>query len=112
MSFKYNYIPELYPEEQKMSVDDLMNMRFPEQETSNGSTAHYYDLPKWAKILQDLISYKDMNAQIGTIFSSCYRYGQCSHSDRLREIRKVRFYAKAEEERLLKLPEFLTQQEN
>ena len=69
-------------------------------ETSDGSTARYYDLPEGATILQDLISYRDMNAQIGEIFRKCWRYGQASHSDKLREAKSMRFYANAEVERL------------
>jgi len=70
---------------------------------SDGRTASYYQLPPGARELQDLISFKDMNAQIGECFRSCYRYGEASHSDRLRDIRKIIYYAKAEEERLLSL---------
>ena len=69
-------------------------------DTSDGSTASYYELPKGAKELQDLISHKDMNAQIGEIFRSCYRYGQASHSDQLRDAKKIRFYIDAEIKRL------------
>lgn len=69
---------------------------------SDGSTASYYELPENAKELQHLISYKSMNAQIGEIFREAYRYGQASHCDKLRGIRKIKFYADAEEERLLK----------
>ena len=68
---------------------------------SDGTTAEYYELPKDSTELQHLISYKDMNAQIGEIFRECYRYGQASHCDPLRGVRKILFYAKAEEERLL-----------
>ena len=39
---------------------------------SDGSTASYYELPADAKEVQDLISYKNMNAQIGEIFRACY----------------------------------------
>ena len=68
--------------------------------TSDGSTASYYELPKGAKELQDLISHKNMNAQIGEIFRACYRYGQASHSDQLRDAKKIRFYINAEIKRL------------
>jgi len=68
---------------------------------SDGSTASYYELPAGASELQHLISYKDMNAQVGEIFRACYRYGEVSHSDRLRDIRKMKYYAAAEEERLM-----------
>jgi|TARA_R110000782_G_scaffold202093_1_gene290698 hypothetical protein len=67
---------------------------------SDGSTASYYELPKAAAELQDLISAKNMNAQIGEIFRSCYRYGEVSHSDMLRDAKKMKFYAEAEIKRL------------
>ncbi len=71
--------------------------------TSDGSTASYYELPPDATELQDLISYRDMNAQIGEIFRACYRYGLASHSSRLRDAKKIKFYAEAEIARLEKL---------
>ena len=67
---------------------------------SDGSTASYYELPSDAEQLQDLISYKNMNAQIGEIFRACYRYGEVEHSEMLRDAKKMRFYAEAEIERL------------
>ena len=67
---------------------------------SDGSTASYYELPKVASELQDLISYKNMNAQIGEIFRACYRYGQVAHSPEIRDIKKILFYANAELKRL------------
>lgn len=68
---------------------------------SDGSTASYYELPKASSELQDLISAKNMNAQIGEIFRECYRYGQASHCDELRGINKILFYANAEKKRLV-----------
>lgn len=70
---------------------------------SDGSSADYYVLPPDSKQLQDLISYRDMNAQIGEIFRACYRYGIVSHSDKLRDAKKIKFYAEAEIARLEKL---------
>lgn len=72
-------------------------------EASDGSTASYYELPSGATELQHLISHKDMNSQIGEIFRACYRYGQASHSDKLRDAKKIQFYINAEIERLEKL---------
>ena len=43
------------------------------KEASDGSTANYYELPNSATELQHLISYKNMNAQIGEIVRACYR---------------------------------------
>ena len=69
-------------------------------ETSDGSTASYYELPEGAAELQDLISYRDMNGQVAEIFRACYRYGQASHSDKMRDAKKMQFYANAEVMRL------------
>ena len=70
--------------------------------TSDGVTASYYELPPDAKEIQDLIAYKNMNSQMGEIGRTWYRYGQCSHSDQMREINKIIFYANAEKDRLEK----------
>jgi len=67
---------------------------------SDGSSADYYLLPKNATQLQDLISHRNMNAQIGEIFRACYRYGIASHSDQLRDAKKILFYAHSEVKRL------------
>lgn len=75
------------------------------KETSNGTTARYYELPPGATQLQDLISYRNLNAQDGEIMRATYRKGRASHSDELRDARKVLFYARAEVERLEKLQE-------
>lgn len=69
---------------------------------SDGSTAEYYELPQDATEIQHLISFKNMNGQIAEIFRTSYRYGESSHSDRLREAKKIQFYANAEVERLEK----------
>lgn len=67
---------------------------------SDGSTASYYVLPTGAKELQDLIAYRNMNAQTGEIFRAVYRYGVCPHSPKSRDIKKIIFYAQAELSRL------------
>ena len=69
---------------------------------SDGSTASYYELPKDAEQLQDIISAKNMNSQIGEIFRSCMRYGQVEHSKKLRDAKKIKFYIEAEIKRLEK----------
>ena len=71
--------------------------------TSDGSTAKYYELPEDATQLQHLISHKDMNGQMAEMFRTIYRYGEASHSDKLREAKKLKYYATAEIERLEKL---------
>jgi hypothetical protein len=44
-----------------------------------------------------------MNAQIGEIFRACYRYGQASHSNTIRDAKKIKYYIDAELDRLRKL---------
>ena len=80
---------------------DILGRLTPENR-SDGSTASYYELPEGATELQHLISYRNLNAQVGEIFRACYRYGQASHSDKLRDAKKMKFYAEAEIERLEK----------
>jgi hypothetical protein len=88
----------------KMRDSDIDNrIAFQERgETSDGSSASYYELPEGATELQHLISYRNMNSQVGEIFRACYRYGLASHSDQLRDARKILFYAQAEVDRLAK----------
>ena len=98
---------EVLAEQKRSSLDTKLTdnaQRAPIMQTlagrSDGSTASYYELPAGAKELQDLISYKNMNAQIGEIFRACMRYGESSHSDELRDARKIKFYIDAEIKRL------------
>lgn len=76
------------------------------KEASDGSSADYYKLPPGATQLQDLISFKNMNAQVGEIFRACFRMGQVHHSPSLRDAKKILFYAQAEVDRLEKLNGF------
>ncbi len=69
---------------------------------SDGSSGSYYIFEPGSKELQDVISDKNMNAQIGEIFRSCMRYGEASHSDQLRDAKKIQFYINAEIARLKK----------
>jgi len=77
-----------------------INKDVPCKQVSDGSTASYYELPEGAKELQDLISHKNMNSQIGEIFRAAYRYGESSHSNELRDAKKIKFYIDAEIKRL------------
>lgn len=70
------------------------------KEASDGSKARYYDLPAGAEQLGDLIAHRNMNHSDGEMFCALYRKGLASHSDALRDARKVLFYAQAEVKRL------------
>ena len=82
------------------SAVEVRRCRMNQAGRSDGSTADYYVLPASARELQDLISHKNMNAQIGEIFRSCYRFGEASHSNQLRDAKKIKFYIDAEVSRL------------
>ena len=69
-------------------------------EEPGGSTPSQYGLPEGAKELQDLIEYREMNFAIGNIFKACYRMGTCSHSDKMRDINKILWFANREKRRL------------
>jgi len=64
-----------------------------------GSTPSQYGLPKGAIDLQDLIEYREMNFALGNIFKACYRMGSCKHSDKVRELNKIIWFANRELER-------------
>ena len=64
--------------------------------TNNGGSTDYYKIPTNAKDLQDLIEYKDMNFSLGNIFKACYRLGKCSHSDAVRDLNKIIWFANRE----------------
>ena len=85
---------------QTQSVDHWNNTMSVRAGKSDGSSADYYKLPDGATQLQDLISHRDMNAQIGEIQRAVYRYGMASHSDKLRDAKKIKFYIDAEIKRL------------
>ena len=67
-----------------------------------GSNPKQYALPKDAKELQDLIEHRNMNFAIGNIFKACYRYGNCDHSSKKRDLEKVIWFANRELDRINK----------
>lgn len=69
---------------------------------SDGSTASYYELPVGATQLQDLISFKNMNGQVAEAFRALYRFGESSHSGKVRDAKKVIYYMQAEIDRINK----------
>lgn len=67
---------------------------------NDGVSGTWYELPPGATELKHLIWFKDMNAQVGEIFRSCYRMNDCPHSDRVRNLNKIIAYAEQEKERI------------
>jgi hypothetical protein len=58
-----------------------------------------YGVPEGAKMIQDLIEHRNMNFAIGNIFKACYRLGHCSHSDKMRDLNKIIYFAERERDR-------------
>ena len=82
--------------------EGLHYQKIPPSQISNGSSASYYTLPPSANEFQDLISLLNCNAQLGEIGRAWYRYERCPHSDRIRDLNKIIFYAEAELNRIAK----------
>ena len=78
----------------------LDNMEYPNPNTpknnEGGSNPKQYGLPEGATDLQDLIEYRDMNFALGNIFKAAYRLGNCAHSDKARDLRKIIWFAERE----------------
>ena len=89
-----------------VDLDDQVVVSSGSKSKSDVSTADYYELPNDnPKQLQDLIAFRNMNGQVAEIFRACYRYGEVEHSEKLRDAKKMRFYADAEVKRLEKYGE-------
>ena len=84
-------------------VQAILDSKKPTTATpSDGSSADYYKLPRSCKQLQDLIAFRNMNAQMGEIFRATFRYGIVPHSPKERDLKKIIYYAQAELARLKK----------
>jgi len=70
---------------------------------SDGGSSRYYEIPRGAKELQDLVEHRNMNFSIGNIFKAVYRLGLKEGNDDLYEVRKILWYANRERARLEKL---------
>ena len=84
----------------------LMKLR-PSQIEKGGSTS-YYDLPKNADTLQDLIEYRDMNGSIKDIFKACYRLGQKDGMSDIDDVTKMAYYSLRELGRLKGTKDYLS----
>jgi hypothetical protein len=56
---------------------------------ADGGPAKYYDFPKGAITLNDLIEHKDMGFHLGNIFKACWRYGTKKGTSKEYDARKM-----------------------
>lgn len=76
-------------------------LKVPKPNNPTGGSSNYYDLPKNAKTLQDLIEFKNMNAQQKDIFKACWRMGSKEGTKEEYDVRKQVYYSLRELGRLL-----------
>ncbi len=67
---------------------------------SDGWSTSYYELPRGASELQDLIEHRQMNFSVGNIFKAAYRLGRKNGATTLYDLNKIRWYAEREIARL------------
>jgi hypothetical protein len=75
---------------------------------SDGWSTSYYELPRDASELQDLIEHRQMNFSVGNIFKAAYRLGRKDGATTLYDLNKIRWYAEREIARLEAEKEELT----
>jgi hypothetical protein len=63
---------------------------------SDGGSTSYYELPVYAKELQDLIEHKQMNFSVGNMFKALYRIGEKQGNSREYDLKKIIWYAERE----------------
>lgn len=76
---------------------------------NNGGNTDYYRLPDGATMIQDLIEWRNMNFAVGNIFKACYRLGEKSGQDVIRDLNKIIWFAEREKARLQKTPDRYTE---
>jgi 5,10-methylene-tetrahydrofolate dehydrogenase/methenyl tetrahydrofolate cyclohydrolase len=82
-------------------VTQAAYMKAMQKEASDGTTASYYELPEDATELQDLISAKNMNYSVGSIFVLCYEHGEAqSVQSRINIVKGIIKHAEYERKRL------------
>lgn len=69
-------------------------------EASNGLSSDYYDLPKGATCVQDLIETQNMNFSQGNIFKACYRLGRKAGVSPLYDLNKIKWFTEREIKRV------------
>lgn len=85
---------------QNLTDADIALMKLRPRQIEKGGSTSYYDLPKNADTLQDLIEYRNMNGSIKDIFKACYRLGQKDGMSDIDDVTKMAYYSLRELGRL------------
>lgn len=75
---------------------------------NGGDGNDYYDLPKDATQLQDLIEFKNMNGNVKDIFKACWRKGDKKGVDEIYDVEKMVYYSLREAGRLLNTKDYIS----
>ncbi len=88
----------------KMKYEDYKKLECgvdePTKTKSDGWKTAYYQIPKEAEEIQDLIEYKNMNFAIANIFKAAYRLGSKEGTSEVYDLNKIIFFAERERARL------------
>ena len=68
---------------------------------NNGGLTEYYEIPKGAEGLQDLIEHKNMNFAVANIFKAAYRLGSKGNTTPEYDLNKIIWFAEREKARIL-----------
>ena len=90
------------PKEKPMKYEDIKKMGEIKKTKSDGWKTDYYQLPKTAEEIQDLIEYKNMNFAVANIFKAAYRLGEKEGTTEVYDLNKIIFFAEREKDRLTK----------
>lgn len=71
-------------------IFEIQSKKIAENKRGDGGHTDYYDLPKNAKVLGDLIRHKKMGHAEGEAFCAIYRLND--NGERLRNLKKARYY--------------------
>ena len=93
---------------QYLTDADIAFMKLRPSQIEKGGSTSYYDLPKNADTLQDLIEYRNMNGSIKDIFKACYRLGQKDGMTDIDDVTKMAYYSLRELGRLRGTKDYLS----
>lgn len=85
----------------KEVLDQGISYKQENNSKNKGGSTSYYDIPKGAKTLNDLIEYKNMSPNLHEIFKATYAIDERAKrniegQDRLRELNKIKYYCERE----------------
>ena len=75
---------------------------------TGGDGNKWYDLPKGAIQLQDLIEHKNMNGNIKDVFKACYRVGEKDGTEEVYDVEKMAYYSLRELGRILNTKDYIS----